>query len=517
MIAGLDAATLRELWPLLSDEERAAATRLLGALPPIMSLRDYVREAWAIVEPSTPYVHGWHIDAICELLTALTRLEIQNAIINMPPRHMKSLLIAVFWMTWTWTQAPSSRWIFGSYSDELSIRDSLKCRRIITSAWYQQRWGGLFSLLADQNRKARFENDKTGYRIATGIGGGATGEGAEYIVADDPLKALDADSEPALETANTWWDATMSSRMNDPKTLRKLIVMQRLNAKDVTGHLLAKMREGSGEHYETLILPAEYEAKYHPVAKPWADQRTAPGELLWPERFDKPAIDRLAGALGPNAAPGQLQQRPSPPGGAIYKADWWAEGRNRYHVSDTSIRVVARWLSLDTALKDKDANDYSACLVFELLEDYRVRLRWVWKARLTFPDLVRDIAASAREWNDDGLLYGIVIEDKVSGTSAIQTMIEIAPEWMRPLIIAFEPSGSKTYRARQASLWCERDCVLLPHPHPTAVPWLFQWEIDRDEFPRGEHDDTIDPFSQQIIYLEHYLAAGWHAREGAAA
>jgi phage terminase large subunit-like protein len=520
--AALDPQQIRELWPYLTDEERVEAERILGTLPPALTLRDYIRGAWPIVEPNTPYIHGWHIDAISELLTALTRLEINNAIVNIPPRHMKSLLVSVFWMTWTWTLEPFSRWIFGSYSDTLSIRDSLKCRNIITSTWYKQQWGTVYHLMPDQNQKARFENDQTGYRIATGVGGGATGEGAEYIVADDPLKALDADSEQAMQTANTWWDATMSSRMNDPKKLRKLVVMQRLNARDLTGHLLAGMRDKTGEHYETLILPAEYEQKYHPVPKPWHDRRTEPGALLWPERFDRPALAKLKQGLRTELAiAGQLQQRPSPPGGAIYRADWWAGERNRYRVNDPAQIVTARWLSLDTALKDKDANDFSVCLVVELLADYRMRLRHMWKEHLTFPSLVRDIAATAEAWfgagqgpNGVDLLRGVIIEDTVSGTSAIQTLRESAPAWLAPLIIDFAPGGSKVYRARQASVWCELDCVLLPYPSP-EVPWLYGWEADRDDFPRGEHDDTIDPFSQAIIYLEHLLAAGWHGREAA--
>jgi hypothetical protein len=56
----------------------------------------------AIVEPGTQYVHGWHIDAICEHLEAVSLGQIFNLLINMPPRHMKSLLVSVFWPTWQW-------------------------------------------------------------------------------------------------------------------------------------------------------------------------------------------------------------------------------------------------------------------------------------------------------------------------------------------------------------------------------------------------------------------------------
>ena len=134
------------------------------------SLRIYIEKAWSVVEPGREFISGWHIDAICEHLEAVTRGEIHRLLINIPPRHMKSLLVSVFWPTWVWATAPESRWIFASYAEKLSTRDSLKCRRIIQSQWYQKRWGDRFTLTSDQNVKTRFENDKTGFRLATSVG-----------------------------------------------------------------------------------------------------------------------------------------------------------------------------------------------------------------------------------------------------------------------------------------------------------------------------------------------------------
>src|SRR5206468_1779471 len=149
--------------PFLRDEiERELATR---------HLRDFVRQAWAVVEPSTPFVPGWHIDAIIEHLEAATRGNIRNLLINVPPRHMKSLLVSVLWPAWEWVSFPQRRWLFSSYAASLSIRDSVKCRTLIESPWYQSFWGDCFSLAIDQNTKTRFDNDKSGYRIATSVGG----------------------------------------------------------------------------------------------------------------------------------------------------------------------------------------------------------------------------------------------------------------------------------------------------------------------------------------------------------
>lgn len=147
-----------------------------------MTLSQFIQQAWHVVEPSTPYIHGWHIDAICEHLTAITYGQIKNLLINMPPRHMKSLIVSVFWPVWEWTKWPHRKFLFSSYAQNLSIRDSLKCRRLIQSNWFQERFGHIFKLTTDQSTKTRFDNDRYGYRLATSVSGMGTGEGGDRIV-----------------------------------------------------------------------------------------------------------------------------------------------------------------------------------------------------------------------------------------------------------------------------------------------------------------------------------------------
>src|SRR6266704_6931342 len=145
------------------------------------SLRSFVRQGWHVVEPSQEYMHNWHIDAICEHLEAVSNNQIQNLLINMPPRAMKSLCVSVFWPMWEWINKPYTRWMFSSYALSLAIRDSIKCRRLIESNWYKTNWGDNFSLAKDQNLKSRFENNRSGYRLAVSVGSAATGEGGDRI------------------------------------------------------------------------------------------------------------------------------------------------------------------------------------------------------------------------------------------------------------------------------------------------------------------------------------------------
>lgn len=192
-----------------------------------------------------------------------------------------------------------------------------------------------------------------------------------------------------------------------------------------------------------------------------------------------------------------------------YDLRWWDAATTRYHPASPPL-VVARWLSFDTAFKDNAAADYSACVVTELTADYRLLVRHVWRDRLQFPALVAQVARMAREWNRDGLLQAVVVEDRGSGTSVTQSM----GEGVGVPIKAFMPTGSKTERARQASLWCERGCVLLPHPNQ-SVPWLTAFTDELAAFPDSDHDDQADAFAQAVIFADHLLRRGWRGRKAA--
>lgn len=485
---------------------------------PPLTFREFIEPAWAVVEPATPFIGGFHVDAIAEHLQAISDGALQNLIINIPPRHTKSTFVGVLWPAWEWTINPWLQWLCASYREALAIRDGVKMRRLVTSPWYREQWGGLYRLTGDQNEKRRFENDATGYRVSIGVGTG-TGEGGHRLVLDDPLSADQAESDAYREAANDWIDGTFSTRGNDPRTVARVIVMQRLHESDPTGHLIEKMAQG-GAQYDHLILPAEYEPTVQICLAGLGehDIRTAPGQPLSPERYGPAQLEELKIDLGtPQRVAGQLQQRPAPAEGNVFQRSWW-DGKNRYDASDETLvyKAVGRWLFIDTAYKDKETSDYTACSVIELQPDYRAVWRHVWNERLTFPYLLARIEATALQFNGDSKLQGVIVEDKGSGTSAVQSLRFGSPPWLGELIQAFVPTGSKVYRAQQASLWCARDCLLIPEPSD-AAPWLLDATEQLFKFPTAAHDDIVDTLSMGLIFLEHLLAEGHRARMGYAA
>ena len=442
------------------------------------SLHEYTRAAWAWIEPGTPFVDGWHLGAISEHLQAAHDRQIRNLVINMPPRHMKSISVGVCWPTWAWTHDPGSKWVFSSYSGALSIRDAVKSRRLIKSAWYQSMWGAKVQLAADQNQKSRYDNVSSGYRLATSVGGMMTGEGGDFIVVDDPHNVITAESELQRLSVIDWWDQAMSTRFNDPKTGVRVLVMQRLHQKDLTGHVLAE------QGWDHLILPAEYEVSKRVTSIGWRDPRATEGELLWPERYDAAAIADLKTKLGSYGAASQLQQRPVPREGGMIKAAWLGQ-RWRVLPARTGERVEVKRVvqSWDTAKKANERNDYSVCTTWFETETHYYLVD-VFRQKLEFPELRRAVTAQHAKW----LPHAILIEDAASGTSLIQ---QLRAETILP-VIPVTPELAKEVRVEAVTPTIEAGRVVLPE----TAQWLADYEGELTMFPMVEHDDQTDSTSQ---------------------
>jgi predicted phage terminase large subunit-like protein len=444
----------------------------------IDDLAEYARFMWDIVEPKRDYVHNWHIDAICEHLQAVSNFEIENLVISMPPRHMKSLLIAVFWQTWVWLKKPESRWIFSSYASNLSIRDAVKARRLIQHPRYQATFKPDWKFSNDENMKTRFSNDALGYRITTSVGGAGTGEGGDFIVVDDALKASDAHSENMRNNVSTWWNEEMSNRANDPKRVGRVIVMQRLHEDDLAGMCLK-----SGD-YEELKLPAEFTGSTRVTSIGWSDPRVKDGELLWPDRFDSEWIAKEKRKLGSYASSSQLQQDPVPKGGGLFKRLWW---KFYTELPKTKITLAQFW---DCAQKPGITNDFSVCATWlkSINGYYLVDL---YRDKLETPDLERAIVCQFLKFKPNA----VVIEDKSAGSSVIQYVRR--NQKLIP-IIPYDPgSRDKVSRAAAATPMIESGNAYLP----AATSWLEDFLMEHQKFPNDTHDDQVDTTSMMVDYF----------------
>lgn len=485
------------------------------------SLRYFAEQAWPLVEPGVPFVGNWHVDVICEHLEAVSRREIRRLVINIPPRCMKSLTTAVFWPCWEWLGRPETKWLFASYGEKLSIRDSLKCRRLIKTRgvraghrdltvferlgyqgvlellWGEEVW----ELAADQDAKGKFENTRHGYRLATSIGGVGTGEGGDIICIDDPHKADEAESDQVRQGVLDWHDGTIPTRFNQPKTGAEVLIMQRLHEEDLTGHLV---EQGGWTH---LCLPMEYEPK-HQFAWP-GDPRTEEGELLWPERIGPDEVAQMRTSLGAYRAAGQLQQRPAPAEGLLFKRKHFRRwrlaesdpepghvvirtyllelGDETLHVDAGMCRVFQ---TVDVAASDKATADWTAVSTWALTPQRMLLLLNV--ERQQFDQL--DVAGFLKRKNDEFGNPPMWLEEFGAGKAPLKILRRDSYPAM-PLKPEQGTQTDKIARAWTAIAAYEAHQIFHPFENDDTTEWLGAFEHELLSFPNGKNDDMVDTVS----------------------
>jgi hypothetical protein len=132
---------------------------------------------------------------------------------------------------------PHIRYIAFSYSDGITTRDNNKMVRLVTSPSYRQLWSERFEMVKLGER--RIENNMTGYKVATSVGGLATGERGDRTILDDPHNVVKAESELEREKTVRFFRESMSNRLNDDRSAI-VVIMQRLHENDVSGDILAR-------------------------------------------------------------------------------------------------------------------------------------------------------------------------------------------------------------------------------------------------------------------------------------
>lgn len=192
--------------------------------------------------------------------------------------------------------------------------------------------------------------------------------------------------------------------------------------------------------------------------------------------------------------------------GTIFKREWF---ENRQE----SPEIIARWFSWDTAASINDTAAFTAGIVGELTADYRLYIREVFRDRLEFPQLEQAITALARNYQKDGLTRGIIIENKSSGISALQSLRQTCEPEISDLLIGFNPKGSKLDRANGAAKWAEKDSIILP-PYGANTQWLFNFEDELLSYPDVPYLDQTDALAQLCDYVSNYLQEGLIARSG---
>lgn len=247
-----------------------------------------------------------------------------DLIINVPPGTSKTAIVSIMFPAWCWIKWYWFRFIALSYSSDLSLESADYCREIIRSEKFQRTFPEI-RIKQDKDKKSNFrivhtDEDGTiklgGNRFSTSIGAKATGFHAHIIITDDPIDPKQAASEVELKSVNRWMDSTLPTRKVNKAVTTSILIMQRLNEDDPTGHILNKKKDNVFH----ICLPGEIKNYRKQVSPPELVDMYV-DDLLDPVRMPMHVLEELEKDLGQYGYAGQIGQKPTPPSGGMFKTD----------------------------------------------------------------------------------------------------------------------------------------------------------------------------------------------------
>lgn len=486
-------------------------------------LREFIRQAWGFVEGARPLKWNWHIDVICRHLEALVdgSLGSRRLCINVPPRTSKSTIVTIMFPCWLWTIHPWTQFLFGSHNFALSKDHAYKRRAILESDWYRRAWPNI-QFQGDRNNIMEIANTQRGMMAIVSLGTpGVTGRGGDYLLLDDPNNAEQMESEVQRASILRWIDVTWSTRANDPKTVKEILVQQRTHIDDVTGHVL----RNTAQNWVHLKIPMEAVEGKSCTTPIWTDPR-APGQIIDPERFPPAYLLERRATLGPYAYAGQYDQEPYPLGGGMIKAEWigrWSPSKSQPgHIQCGSYMFdparAFRFCVVDLAMTEKQIGakkindpDWTVMGAFVCISTPQgplLALTDLLRVRSEGPASLDQLEAFHRHHR-----FAVIGVEDIAEKSWYQfarqrglPVREISTKKSDDVLYTIDKD--KTGRVLAAS-------VLMARPDrpffvPDYAPWLGAFLEELMQFPNGSHDDQVDVVSAACAIAQSYKDGSYY-------
>lgn len=439
----------------------------------------FVLKAFPTIRGGATLDLNWHIEAMAQALSLVSKGSCRRLLVTLPPRNLKSFTVSVAWVAWQLGRDPTQSFVCVSYSNELSAKFARDCKAIMQAGWYRSCFPKTI-ISAARTATNDFDTTLGGGRLATSIGGTLTGRGGDVIIIDDPHKPDEANSDTMRESVVEWFSTTLASRLNDKMNGAIITVMQRLHQYDLAGMLLE-----SGE-WDQLCIPAiASQAEIVPLTRGRTYFR-AEGEPLHVKREPLVELERIKASIGSTLFEAQYQQQPLPAKGNIIKAEWL----KAYGEAPENARIVQSW---DTASNTDERCDYSVGITAAVVKR-KVYILDVWREKVEFSKLYAKSMQLARQWASRTML----IEDAGNGKALLQHLRNNEPRGV-PTPIGRKPKLDKLTRLESVTPMIEAGDLLLPKD----AQWLATFVAELLGFPSTRHDDQVDALSQLLSWVDN--------------
>lgn len=422
------------------------------------------------------YLLGWVHKEICDeldrFLQDVADKKSPRLIITMPPRSGKSELVSRRFPAFALGRNPELQIIATSYSSDLSQRFNRDVQRVIDDEKY-------FDLFPNTRlSNSRVRTDSRGSYIRTsdlfeivghagayrscGVGGGITGQGADILIIDDPIKdRAQAGSKTIRDSIWDWYTSTAYTRLSPGGGV--IVMATRWHTDDLIGRLIQRM--GEGDTFRIVNYPAIAEHD---------ELHCKTGEALHPERYPLSTLLQIQKTIGSRDWEALYQQHPVPDGGALFKLEWF----RRWTATSLPPEFDHTLMSWDMTFKDSKNSDYVVGQVwgkkgpnFYLLD--QVRGQWDF---VKTKEMVRVLA---HKWPR---VVRKLVEDKANGSAVISELKSTVSGF-----VPITPTESKEARASSVTPYFEAGNVFIPED--SAAPWVPHYVSELLEFPAGSHDD----------------------------
>ena len=337
-----------------------------------------------------------------------------------------------------------------------------------------------------------------------------TGRRGDILIGDDLLSGIQAaESDSERNKLWAWYGADFFTRRKNKDT-PIILIGTRWHLGDHMGRLDQGERDGEGEKWERVILPA--------LAVDNDILGREPGDALWPEQFPKEELEKIRRQPSTTSRiwSSLYQQNPVVDAGGIIDQTWFKWWRSP---DPPEVKyVIQAW---DTALTANKTSAFSASTTWGVFDDENdipnLILLSVWRDRAEWPILRRMVQRMAIDYRDDNYRVPIkvsknrqpdtvLVEAKANGQMLIQDL-------GRAGIVAtpFNPDkfGDKIARVRLVTDLIENGRVWLPAMKPSydeLRPWARDFMEQCVQFPAADSRDWVDTMTMAFLRIKQ---SGW--------